>query len=157
MAVFAGAFPGAFPCMIGWAAGNDKLSVGGWALFGLQFLWQFPHFWAIAWVAHKDYTIAGFKLLPSEAGPTKFTAMQTVMYSLLLFPVSLIPFYIGMCQIEGVRGILGFSLVILANFFMLIRSFTLYRRMNVPSARNVMFGSYLYLPVVLLSFLLSKA
>lgn len=156
MAVFAGAFPGALPCLIGWAAGDDKLSIGGWLLFGLQFLWQFPHFWAIAWIAHKDYTTAGFKLLPGQAGPTKFTAVQTVVYSLLLFPVTLLPYYVGMCGYEGTKGMISLGLVILANVFMIMRSFTLYRKMDAPSARKVMFGSYMYLPVVLLAFLLSK-
>src|SRR5215210_4375760 len=83
VAVLIGAFPGAMPCLIGWAAGADELSLGGWVLFAMQFFWQFPHFWAIAWVAHKDYSNAGFKLLPADEGPTKFTAMQTVAYSLL--------------------------------------------------------------------------
>ena len=72
-----GAIPGALPCLIGWVAayGDDNISwTGGWILFGIQFLWQFPHFWAIAWIAHEDYTKAGFKLLPSDKGPTKFTA-----------------------------------------------------------------------------------
>src|SRR6185295_506748 len=86
IAVLVGAIPGALPCLIGWAAGDDKLSTGGWVLFGLQFFWQFPHFWAIAWIAHKDYSVAGFKLLPAEEGPTKFTALQTIAYSLLLVP-----------------------------------------------------------------------
>jgi protoheme IX farnesyltransferase len=73
ISVLVGAIPGAMPCLIGWAAGNDDLSAGGWALFALQFFWQFPHFWAIAWVAHKDYTAAGFKMLPSNEGPTKYS------------------------------------------------------------------------------------
>src|SRR4029079_9205851 len=100
IAVLIGAFPGALPCLIGWAAGNDSVfenghgwkDYGGWALFGLQFLWQFPHFWAIAWIAHKDYSTAGFKLLPAEKGPTKFTALQTIIYALLLIPVSILPY-----------------------------------------------------------------
>jgi len=156
MAVFAGAFPGALPCLIGWAAGDDKLSTGGWVLFAFQFLWQFPHFWAIAWIAHGDYTVAGFKLLPAQGGPTKFTAVQTVMYSLLLLPVTLMPYFIQMCRYDDTRGMISFGIVILANVFMIMRSVTLYRKMDVPSARKVMFGSYMYLAVVLLSFLLSK-
>ncbi|MBS1620024.1 MAG: protoheme IX farnesyltransferase [Bacteroidetes bacterium] len=156
MAVLAGAFPGAFPCLIGWAAGDDRLTIGGWILFAMQFLWQFPHFWAIAWIAHKDYTAAGFKLLPGQAGPNKFTAVQTVVYSLLLFPVTLLPYFTGMCGYDTVKGMISVGLVILANVFMILRSFTLYRKMDVPSARKVMFGSYLYLAVVLLSFLLGK-
>lgn len=157
MAVFAGAFPGALPCLIGWAAGDDKLTIGGWVLFAIQFLWQFPHFWAIAWIAHKDYSTAGFKLLPGTEGPTKFTAVQTVVYSLLLFPVTLLPYYIQMCGYDDLRGVISLALVILANVFMIYRSFMLYRKMDVSSARKVMFGSYLYLAVVLLSFLLGKA
>lgn len=156
IAVLVGAVPGALPCLIGWAAGEDALTLGGWVLFGLQFLWQFPHFWAIAWLAHKDYSSAGFKLLPSEKGPTKFTAMQTVIYSLLLMPVSLIPFFIGMCSYEDIKGIIGLVLIVLSNLFMLWRCFSLYQKMDAGSARRVMFGSYLYLPVVLLALLMSK-
>ncbi len=156
IAVLMGAVPGALPCLIGWAAGNDKLSMGGWVLFALQFLWQFPHFWAIAWIAHKDYSSVGFKLLPAEKGPTKFTALQTVIYSLLLLPVTLIPYYIGMCSVNDVKGIISLALIVLANVFMILRSVKLYREMDVKSARRVMFGSYMYLPVVLLALLLSK-
>jgi protoheme IX farnesyltransferase len=156
IAVLVGAVPGALPCLIGWAAGDDALTLGGWVLFGLQFLWQFPHFWAIAWLAHKDYSSAGFKLLPSEKGPTKFTAIQTVIYSLLLMPVSLIPFFIGMCNYEDIKGMIGLILVVLSNLFMLWRCISLYRKMDAGSARKVMFGSYLYLPVVLLALLMSK-
>ena len=156
IAVLMGAIPGALPCLIGWTAGNDNLSMGGWVLFTLQFFWQFPHFWAIAWVAHKDYTVAGFKLLPANEGPTKFTALQTVIYSLLLVPVTLIPYFIGMCNYEDAKGMISLVLVMMANIFMLWRCITLYRKMDVSSARKVMFGSYMYLPVVLLALLLSK-
>jgi heme o synthase len=157
IAVLAGAVPGALPCLIGWAAGNNDLSVGGWILFAFQFFWQFPHFWAIAWVAHKDYSAAGFKLLPAEEGPTKFTALQTIMYSLLLVPVTLAPYYTGMCNYDTVQGKISLGLITLANLFMIGRCVTLYRKMDTGSARKVMFGSYMYLPVVMLALLLSKA
>ena len=162
IAVLIGAIPGALPCLIGWAAGEDKLSLGGWLLFGIQFLWQFPHFWAIAWIAHKDYSAAGFKLLPADEGPTKFTALQTVIYSSLLIPLTLLPYFVGgtgysaMCTYGEVRGIISVLLILAANAFMILRSVRLYRRMDVPSARKVMFGSYMYLPVVLLALLMSK-
>jgi protoheme IX farnesyltransferase len=156
IAVLVGAIPGALPCLIGWAAGNDKLSMGGWALFALQFLWQFPHFWAIAWVAHTDYSRVGFRLLPSDKGPTKFTALQAVIYSLLLLPVTFIPFFTGMCEYKSIAGMIGLVLIVLANVFMVMRCVGLYRKMDVPSARKVMFGSYMYLPVVLLALLMSK-
>jgi protoheme IX farnesyltransferase len=157
IAVLVGAIPGALPCLIGWAAGQGELTTDGWVLFGIQFLWQFPHFWAIAWIAHADYTTAGFRLLPSDKGPTKFTAMQTVIYSLLLLPVTLIPFYTELCSYDDIKGMIGLVLVVLANFFMIGRCIALYQKMDVPSARRVMFGSYIYLPVVLLALLLAKA
>jgi len=156
IAVLMGAVPGALPCLIGWAAGDDKLSAGGWVLFALQFFWQFPHFWAIAWVAHKDYSAVGFKLLPANEGPTKFTALQTVIYSLLLIPVTLLPYFAGMCEYEDIKGMISLILVMMANIFMLWRCISLYNKMDVSSARKVMFGSYMYLPVVLLALLLSK-
>jgi protoheme IX farnesyltransferase len=150
IAVLVGAFPGALPCLIGWAAGDEKISIGGWVLFGLQFLWQFPHFWAICWIAYKDYSIAGFKLLPSEKGPTKFTALQTVIYSMLLVPVGVIPYFIGM------SGIVSLIIVSIANLLMVWQCVRLYRDMEVKSARRIMFSSYIYLPVVLLALLGDK-
>ena len=157
IAVLVGAVPGALPCLIGWAAGDNNLGTGGWVLFAFQFFWQFPHFWAIAWVAHKDYSSVGFKLLPADEGPTKFTAMQTIMYSLLLVPVTLAPYYTGMCDYNSTQGIISLILIGLANAFMIGRCVTLYKKMDVSSARKVMFGSYMYLPVVMLALLLSKS
>jgi len=150
ISVLVGAVPGALPCLIGWAAGNDALSTGGWVLFLLQFMWQFPHFWAIAWIAYKDYAKAGFKLLPNELGPTKYTAIQTIIYSLLLIPVGIIPYIIGM------SGTISLAIVTIANVFMVWRCVQLYRNMDVPSARRVMFSSYIYLPIVLLALLGDK-
>jgi protoheme IX farnesyltransferase len=150
ISVIVGAIPGALPCLIGWAAGNDALTKGGWILFLLQFMWQFPHFWAIAWIAHNDYAKAGFKLLPNESGPTKYTALQTIIYSLLLIPVGIIPYFIGM------SGIVSLVIVALANFFMVWRCVQLYKNMTVSGARTVMFSSYIYLPIVLLALLADK-
>jgi protoheme IX farnesyltransferase len=150
ISVLVGAVPGALPCLIGWAAGNDALSSGGWVLFLLQFMWQFPHFWAIAWIAYKDYVKAGFKLLPNELGPTKYTAIQTIIYSLLLIPIGVIPYFIGM------SGTISLVIVAIANVFMVWRCVQLYRNMDVPSARRVMFSSYIYLPIVLLALLADK-
>lgn len=150
VAVLVGAIPGALPCLIGWAAGNDDLSAGGWALFGIQFFWQFPHFWAIAWIAHKDYSGAGFKLLPSVEGPTKYSAIQAIIYSLLLIPVGVLPFFIG------ISGRVSLLIVLLANFYMVFVSVQLYRKMEIKAARKVMFSSYIYLAVVLLALLANK-
>ena len=151
-----GAVPGALPCLIGWAAGDDRLSAGGWILFAFQFFWQFPHFWAIAWVAHRDYSAVGFKLLPANEGPTKFTAIQTIAYSLLLVPVTALPFITGMCSYDTMAGMISIGIIIVANLFMIGRCVVLYRTMEVSAARRVMFGSYMYLPVVMFAMLLSK-
>jgi protoheme IX farnesyltransferase len=150
IAVLIGAFPGALPCLIGWVAGTGEFSAGGWILFGIQFLWQFPHFWAIAWVAHKDYTKAGFKLLPSDAGPTKFTAIQSIMYSLIMIPCGVLPYYIGM------TGFVSLWIVVVCNIFMVLQSVRLYIEMDVHAAKRVMFSSYFYLPIVLLALLADK-
>ncbi len=156
IAVLMGAVPGALPCLIGWAAGDDQLSAGGWILFAFQFFWQFPHFWAIAWVAHRDYSAVGFKLLPANEGPTKFTALQTIAYSLLLVPVTALPFITGMCSYDTMAGMISIGIIIVANLFMIGRCVVLYRTMEVSAARRVMFGSYMYLPVVMFALLLSK-
>jgi protoheme IX farnesyltransferase len=150
VSVLLGAVPGALPCLIGWAAGQDDLSVGGWALFAIQFFWQFPHFWAIAWIAHKDYSNAGFKLMPSVEGPTKYSAVQSIIYSLVLIPVGTLPYLVGM------SGIVSFWIVLVANLLMLWQSIRLYREMEKKAARRVMFSSYIYLPVVLLALLADK-
>ncbi len=169
VSVLVGAFPGALPCLIGWVAGTGLISpfatfqgtlatgethtffnYGGYILFAIQFLWQFPHFWAIAWVAHKDYQKAGFKLLPSEEGPTKFTAMQTVIYSMLMVPVGMLPYYFD------ISGILAFWILLLCNFWMVYVSINLVIKMNVAAARKVMFSSYFYLMIVFLALLLDK-
>lgn len=150
ISVLVGAVPGALPCLIGWAAGNDDLSAGGWALFAVQFFWQFPHFWAIAWIAHKDYSAAGFKMLPSVDGPTKYSAIQAVIYSLLLLPVGVIPYMLGM------SGIISLAIVLVANCFMVWQCVRLYKEMTIQAARRVMFSSYIYLPIVLLALLIDK-
>ncbi len=156
IAVLVGALPGALPCLIGWVAGTQTGallgpdSYGGWVMFAIQFVWQFPHFWAIAWVAHQDYTTAGFKLLPSKNGPTKFTALQTVMYSSLMVPIGLLPY------ILKISGAVSMYIVLLCNLFMVAVSIVLFVKMDVKSARRVMFSSYFYLLVVFLALLADK-
>ena len=149
-AVLVGGIPGALPCLIGWAAGQDELSIGGWVLFAIQFFWQFPHFWAIAWIAHGDYTRAGFKLMPSVEGPTKYSAMQALIYSFVLLPAGFLPYLVEM------SGKVSLWIVFAANLFMIIQCYRLYREMEKKAARRVMFSSYIYLPVVLLALLADK-
>jgi protoheme IX farnesyltransferase len=150
VSVLVGAIPGALPCLIGWTAGQDELSAGGWVLFAIQFFWQFPHFWAIAWIAHNDYAKAGFKLMPSVEGPTKYSAIQSIIYSLVLVPIGVLPYLLKM------TGVVSFWIVLAANLYMVWLSIQLYRKMTVVAARRVMFGSYIYLAVVLLSLLADK-
>ena len=150
IAVLVGAFPGALPCLIGWVAGTGEFNAGGWILFGVQFLWQFPHFWAIAWVAHKDYSTAGFKLLPADKGPTKFTALQSIMYSMIMVPFGMLPYYFN------ISGDISLWIVLVCNIVMVIQCIRLYMSMDVKAARRVMFSSYIYLPIVFLALLADK-
>lgn len=150
ISVLVGAFPGALPCLIGWVAATGTLGAGGWILFGIQFLWQFPHFWAIAWVAHKDYERAGFKLLPGTDGPTKFSALQCVIYSMLMIPVGMLPYYFHL------SGSIALWVLFACNLSMVGLSILLFIKMDVKSARRVMFGSYFYLLIVLLALLFDK-
>jgi protoheme IX farnesyltransferase len=153
IAVLVGAVPGALPCMIGWVAAFGQTDIewaGAWILFGIQFLWQFPHFWAIAWLAHTDYTKAGFRLLPGSKGPTKFTALQTVIYSALMIPFGLLPYFFG------IAGVASVWVLLLCNLWMVGVSVRLFIRMDVASARQVMFSSYFYLMVVLLALFMDR-
>jgi heme o synthase len=150
VAVLVGAIPGALPCLIGWVAATGSFDAGGWILFGIQFFWQFPHFWAIAWLAHTDYTKAGFKLLPGDKGPTRFTALQTVIYSILMIPFGLLPYYMG------IAGAVSMWILLICNLWMVGVSIQLFLRMDQKSARWVMFSSYFYLMVVLLALFVDR-
>ena len=153
VAVLVGGLPGALPCLIGWVAAYYDSPIewtGGWIIFAIQFIWQFPHFWAIAWVAHQDYSKAGFKLLPSDKGPTKFTAVQTIMYSTLMLPIGVLPYY------YNISGITSLWILMACNIAMIALSVRLYIKMDVASARRVMFSSYFYLAVVFIALLADK-
>jgi protoheme IX farnesyltransferase len=150
IAVLIGGIPGALPCLIGWVAGTDELSIGGWILFAIQFFWQFPHFWAIAWVAYDDYSKAGFRLLPDKGGPTKYAAVQALLYSIILVPLGVLPYMWNM------TGMVSVVIIGLANLFMIFQCLRLFREMDVKAARRVMFSSYIYLPIVLLALLADK-
>jgi protoheme IX farnesyltransferase len=156
IAVLIGAIPGALPCLIGWVAATGDFSMGGWILFGIQFLWQFPHFWAIAWLAHQDYTTAGFKLLPGDKGPTKFTALQTIIYSTMMIPFGLLPYFAGITD-TGTRGIICTGILFICNLWMVFVSVLLFKNMDLKSARKVMFSSYFYLMIVLLALFVARA
>ena len=150
IAVLVGALPGALPCLIGWVAATDGFEIGGWILFAIQFIWQFPHFWAIAWLAHEDYTKAGFKLLPSDKGPNKFTALQTVMYSAMMIPIGILPYF------YHISGVVSMWILLGCNLWMVYMSVMLFIKMDKAAARKVMFSSYFYLMIVFLSLWADK-
>lgn len=152
ISVTVGAFPGALPMIIGCtAAQNGELTALALALFALQFIWQFPHFWAIAWLADDDYKKAGFKLLPSKTGEKdKTTGKQSIIYALLLIPVSWIPYYMG------VTGIISaIYLTILALVFAFF-AWKFYKYCDRKTALAQMFYAIAYLPLALVGLFFDK-
>ncbi|WP_254562912.1 heme o synthase [Dyadobacter diqingensis] len=150
IAVFVGAFPGAFPPMIGWVAATNHFGLEPGILFAIQFFWQFPHFWAIAWVLDDDYKRAGFKLLPANGLKDADTTMQIMIYTLFLLPVGWLPYKLGMTGINSAFIATVFGVLFLAQTFHLMRKCT------DKTARQLMFGSFIYLPIVQIAFLLDK-
>jgi protoheme IX farnesyltransferase len=150
IAVFVGAFPGALPPLLGWIAVTGVISYEALIIFGIQFIWQFPHFWAIAWVADDDYKKAGFKLLPSGGGKDHNTSIQIMTYTLFLLPLGLLPAWIG------ITGINSAVVATLCGVAFLASTFSLMKTGSHQSARRIMFGSFLYLPIVQISYLLDK-
>lgn len=141
-AVFVGAFPGAIPPMLGAVAGSDSFGLIPGVLFFVQFVWQFPHFWAIAWVLYDDYKQGGFSLLPSKSGKSKASAYQIAAYSFALIPFTLLPWLLGWCGTTTL--IIGGVLSIL--FFLL--SYKLLVTLDAKDARKLMFASFVYLPII---------
>lgn len=150
IATFVGAIPGALPPLIGWVAATGTIDFGGVALFLVQFFWQFPHFWAIAWVGDEDYKKAGISLLPSKKGKTPFTGLMCIFYSLPLIPLAMIPNAIGMSGKVGMWIAIGLAVLYI------LASFAFYVKNDRKSAKQVMYASFIYLPVVLLAFLFDK-
>lgn len=151
-AVLVGSFPGAFPPLLGSIAATDDFGAvpfEGLVLFVMQFIWQFPHFWAIAWVMHEDYQKAGFHLLPSKAGRDKTSAFQVVIYTLFLFLMSMVPVIFGMT-----KSFIGPLVILICGIIFLRQAIKLYRDCSIKSARELMVGSFIYLPIVQLAILL---
>jgi heme o synthase len=137
-----GAIPGALPAVLGWAAATNSLSAGGWILFGIVFMWQMPHFLAIAWLFREDYANAGFPLLPVLEPDGRSTGRQTVLYTAGLLPISLLPMAVGMASAYYLVGAitLGAILMLLSLEFAASRS--------MPAARRLFYGTILYLPLL---------
>jgi protoheme IX farnesyltransferase len=148
--VFIGAFPGALPTLIGAVAATDgfgQIHFFGVLLFFIQFFWQFPHFWAIAWVSHDDYQRAGFFMLPSKGGRDKGSRSQILIYTLALFPLSLTPYFFEQ------TGWISSTIVSTMGIVFIYQAFQLYKSGTIDDARKLMFGSFVYLPIVQLALM----
>lgn len=143
-AVFVGAFPGAIPIMLGWVAATNSFGVEPGTLFAWQFLWQFPHFWAIAWLLHKDYLKAGYVLLPS-GNPDRRSAFQALLYSAGLMLLILLP-YLGLAGSFTVSGT-ATMMIALLGLILIFRAFVLFKRLDNTAARKLMLYSIFYLTV----------
>jgi heme o synthase len=142
LATLVGAIPGALPPMIGWAAGHGSLTIGAWALFAIVFVWQIPHFMAIAWLYRDDFRRAGFPLLPVVHPDGRSTARQAILFSLFLIPISLAPFALHMAGPIYAAGALVGSVGLLA------ASLAFNTDRTNAHARRLFIGSITYLPLL---------
>ena len=148
---FLGAFPGAAPPLIGWAGAVGTLSRDAWVLYAILFLWQFPHFLAIAWMYREDYARAGFQMLPQNDQEGGATMRQIMAGSFLLLPVSLLPTWLGQAGIVYMAGALLLGLMYIRSGLRLAKV-----RSNVR-ARRLLLASVVYLPLVFALLMLDKS
>ena len=153
LSVFIGAIPGAIPYMLGWVAYTGSFGIETGVLFLLQFFWQFPHFWALAWIFDDDYKKAGFKMLPTGR-KDRASAFQIIFYSIWTILISLLPMtkYTGKLNIS----IFGGFVVLICGLIMLIFAFNLMKNKTVDSAKNLMYMSIFYLTSVQIVYILDK-
>jgi protoheme IX farnesyltransferase len=149
-AVFAGAFPGAIPPMLGYVAATGAFDLYAGLLFAVQFVWQFPHFWAIAWVSHEDYQRAGYKLLPSRGEKDAQSAFLILLYTLFLIPVAILPWAFDLI------GLYTAIAAALAGILFAIPALRFYFNRKDKLAKTVMFASFFYLPAIQLIYLIGK-
>lgn len=150
-AVFIGAFPGAIPPFLGAIAATDQFGFIPGILFFVQFTWQFPHFWAIAWVLYDDYKKAGFSLLPSATGKSKASAFQIMVYSLALIPFSLMPWILGW------TGLITLVIGSFMGVWFFYLSYKLYHSCATADARKLMFASFVYLPIIQFIYVIDRS
>jgi protoheme IX farnesyltransferase len=151
LAVTVGAFPGALPTLIGCVAFQGELTVLGFSLFAIQFLWQFPHFWSIGWLGFDDYKKAGYRLMFSQNGQRDpRTGLYAAIYAACLIPVALLPFAIGW------TGIISAIIVTVLGVLYTWLGWNLYQKQNRKAALQLMFGSFFYLPLTLIAFFIDK-
>ena len=142
VAVFIGAIPGALPPLIGYVAFSGQIDALGLVIFMLQFIWQFPHFWAIAWLLDDDYRRAGYKLLPLKAGKNRASAISIAVSTALLMPLTVIGGYFDLLSWVSV------ALLMMANLLFFVQSLRLLSSMEDRFAKKLMFGSFAYLPLI---------
>ena len=152
LSVFVGAFPGALPPMIGYVAATGDFGIEPGTLFAVQFMWQFPHFWAIAWLAHEDYAKAGYKMLPFNAGRTARSAQLILLYTLFCIPASMLPWALN----QPMVGDVAFAVAVLAGLGFSWFAYQLLRDLTLDAARRLMFASFVYLPLVQIVYVLDK-
>lgn len=150
-AVFIGAFPGAIPPFLGAIAATNQFGFIPGILFFVQFTWQFPHFWAIAWVLYDDYKKAGFSLLPSPTGKSKASAFQIMVYSLALIPFSLMPWILGW------TGLITLVIGSIMGVWFFYLSYKLYHSCETADARKLMFASFVYLPIIQFIYVIDRS
>jgi protoheme IX farnesyltransferase len=150
LSTWVGAFPGAVPPLIGWTAARGSISLEAWVLFAILFLWQFPHFLAIAWMYREDYSRAGILMLPVVEPDGRVTAQQIVIYTLMLLPVSLLPVALGMSGRIYLYGAIVLGLLFL--YSSLRAAFSMSRQ----QARRLLLASVLYLPLLFILMVLNR-
>ena len=148
LSTLVGAVPGALPPLIGWAAARGDLSVGGWTLFAIVFLWQIPHFMALAWMYRDDYRSGGFPMLPVVEPDGERTGQQAVIYSVSLLPVSVVP------TLAGVSGWIYFGIALVLGLALLVLAARFSRSRTESAARSLFFGSITYLPLLFIAMVL---
>ena len=148
-AVFVGAFPGAIPPMLGFVAHEGSFGFEPGLVFMIQFIWQFPHFWAIAWKIDDDYKKAGFSLLPSKKRD-KSSAFQIMLYSLFMIPTSMLPWVMGM------TGTVSLIIAVILGALFFWQSTKLYYNMEMKDATRLMFASFIYLPILQFAYVFDK-
>jgi len=153
LSVFVGAIPGAIPFMLGWVAATNQFGIEAGILFMIQFFWQFPHFWAIAWLQFDEYKKAGFNLMPMGK-KDKLAVKQIIFYTFIMIVVSIIP-------VLGMTGTLKIHwstavLVLLAGLVMLYYAFRLYKEQSDKQARNLMLASVLYITLIQIFYVIDK-
>ena len=154
LCVFVGAIPGALPPMIGYVAATGEFGVEPGTLFAVQFMWQLPHFWAIAWLGHGDYSKVGYKMLPFNSGLTERTASLILLYSLFCIPTSILPW--ALPNGNPMVGNVALVVVIMAGLGFSWFAWRLSMTLDRSDARKLMFASFIYLPLVQIIYVLDK-